>query len=363
MQRNWRVYPWMLIAILVLGLALTACQTETTPSAPAPVTATTAAQQSEQQEEQAPAETPVEDPAEEPTAEPAAGDAAAEPPAETPLPPSETPEPTAVPATDAPDVDETEEAAGPQALPAEPQEIIFQAEDGQELIGRYYPAAVNPAPVVVLMHWAGGDQNDWNEIAFWLQNRGLGGSSPNVGSQPWLDPSWFPEVFEDYSYAVFTFTFRDCDGGCKNFNTNRSLWLLDAVAAVETAGQLEGVDPARVVAMGASIGADGAIDGCFYPGGEENVRCQSALSLSPGSYLTVVYADAVPWGDQAGKPVLCYYSAADGPSALACISASGDLYDTFEWPGDAHGMLLLTPDTDPSAMQKILDWLGVVFES
>ncbi len=32
-------------------------------------------------------------------------------------------------------------------LPPEPQRIEFQAEDGTKLVGLYYPAAVNPAPV------------------------------------------------------------------------------------------------------------------------------------------------------------------------------------------------------------------------
>ncbi|MBN1668165.1 MAG: hypothetical protein JW862_13825, partial [Anaerolineales bacterium] len=313
-----------LVGLILLSFVwvLSACQNKETPAV---ATETSAQSQPADPQEQAPTNT-----ATLASTEP--------PPTETPLPPTETLAPTAVPDTAVP------EPTGPQALPPDPQEILFQAEDGQELVGRYYPAATNPAPMVVLMHWAGGDQEDWNEIAFWLQNRGLSGTSPNLGTQPWLDPSWFPEIDASSSYAVFTFTFRDCDGGCRNFMANRSLWLLDAVAAVETARQLEGVDPERLVAMGASIGADGAIDGCFHAGAEEDVRCESALSLSPGSYLTVIYAEAVTWAEQAGKPVLCYFSGGDGEAALACLSGSGELYETFEWQGTAHGMALLTPD-------------------
>lgn len=43
------------------------------------------------------------------------------------------------------------------ALPAAPQEVTITTEDGRALAGLYYPAKVNPAPIVVLMHWAGGD--------------------------------------------------------------------------------------------------------------------------------------------------------------------------------------------------------------
>lgn len=60
------------------------------------------------------------------------------------------------------------------SLSLDPQRIEFQTEDGATLVGYYYPAAVDPAPVVVLMHWAGGNQTDWLYVGMvaWLQNRG-----------------------------------------------------------------------------------------------------------------------------------------------------------------------------------------------
>jgi len=271
-------------------------------------------------------------------------------PTEPPPTPTEAPTHTPVSLTEEP----------PEALPPEPMEITFQTTDGQVLHGRYYPAAVSPAPVVVLMHWAPGDREDWNEIAFWLQNRGLAGTSANVGSVPWLDPSWFPPMPEGRSYAVFTFTFRGCDGGCKEFL--RDEWQLDAVAALETAMGLEGVDPARVVALGASIGADGAPDGCFMHNDVHAGSCWGALSLSPGSYLNVPYADAVAalGEEEPPKPVWCLYATEDAEAVSACRSASGDHYRAFEWEGQLHGMMLLTPDLDPNPMEVILDWLDVV---
>ena len=144
-----------------------------------------------------------------------------------------------------------------ELLPPEPQIIEFNSADGYPLTGRYFPAAVNPAPLVVLMHWALGDQEDWAEIAYWLQNRGLSGKSPK--DAPWLDPSWFPPLGINKTYAVFTFTFRNCEGGCKGFP--RELWLQDATAAMRTAYGLEGIDKNLITAIGASIGADGAADG------------------------------------------------------------------------------------------------------
>ncbi len=266
----------------------------------------------------------------------------------TPLAPTATPTPPPPAST----------PAGPPALPPEPQRIEFQAADGQALEGLYYPAAVNPAPIVVLMHWAGGDQRDWDAIAPWLQNRGLPYTTP-AGAPPWLDPSWFPAMPEGRSYAVFTFTFRGCAGGCNNFD--RSGWLLDAQAAIATARGLEGVDPARVSALGASIGADGAADGCAE-------GCVGTLSLSPGNYLGVPYVDAVatietgwsaapPIMDSFVYPLQCLAAEEDGESAPTCRSAAGEHYQTTIYPGGLHGMMLIQPDLEPNPLEIVLNWL------
>jgi len=54
-----------------------------------------------------------------------------------------------------------------EPLSPEPQTVEFQAADGQVLHGFYYPTAVRPASLVVLMHLLPGDQHDWDEIAPW----------------------------------------------------------------------------------------------------------------------------------------------------------------------------------------------------
>ena len=240
-----------------------------------------------------------------------------------------------------------------EPLPPEPQAIEFQAEDGQVLEGTYYPAGVNPAPLVVLMHWAPGDQKEWTEIAYWLQNRGLGGATPNPAAFPWLDPSWFPEMLDDQPLAVFTFTFRGCEDGCQSFEPEG--WLLDAQAAMEVAKELDGVDPMQIVAIGASIGSDGAPDGCLYL----SEYCQGALSLSPGSYLTIDYADAVETlgAEQPPIPVWCFYAEGDSAAAAACESASGDHYQLYKYEGMAHGMQLVDPQYEPNVLQLMLDFI------
>jgi len=279
-----------------------------------------------------------------PTATPTPLPSATPPPVVTPVLPALTPvPPTATPTP-----------AGPQPLPASPQQVEFQAEDGQALVGTYYPAAVNPAPVVVLMHWAPGDERDWAAIARWLQNRGLPLPVDTPQGQPWLDPSWFPSMPHYLSFAVFTFTFRGCEGGCQRFT--RDAWLLDARAAVQTARELEGVDPERLVTIGASIGADGAVDAC-------DAGCLGAFSLSPGAYLNVPYDEAVAAMEalEPPRPAWCLAGEMDSASASACRSASGTRYRATIYSGAEHGMLLIQPEMDPNPMALILEFLRSAF--
>ena len=251
--------------------------------------------------------------------------------------------------------------SGPPALPPEPQEITFQASDGQALRGYYYPAAVNPAPLVVLMHWAGGDMSDWYEIAPWLQNRGQANPFPNPGDEPWWDPTWFPPVPQDASYGVFIFSFRGCAPyrvGCRSGTSAEE--LLDAQAAMSTAVTLESVDPTKVVAMGSSIGADGAIDGCVFLNEQQPGSCQGALSLSPGNYLTISYAEAVKSLGENQPPVAAWCLANEQEFGIceAAEMVGNPLYRDFMIQSGQHGNMLLRPGLEPLPMQLILDFLA-----
>ncbi|RLC80432.1 MAG: hypothetical protein DRI81_04145 [Chloroflexi bacterium] len=285
-----------------------------------------------------------------------------EPPPTVPAEPGETLVETSAPPTPEPTTEAPPPTAAPvlEPLPPEPQEIEFQAADGQALLGVYYPAAVNPAPMVVLHHWAPGDQRDWIEIAYWLQNRGLGGQTDPAA--PWLDSSWFPPIppeWEEQSFGVFTFTFRGCEGGCSSFEPDG--WLQDAQAAMETARGLEGVNPQRIVAVGASIGADGSPDGCFWLNQQYENSCLGGFSFSPGSYLTVPYADAVDalGAEQPPKPGWCLFAVEDTAAAEACQSATGDHYRVVQYEGQMHGMDLINPDVEPNALLLLLEFIAL----
>lgn len=307
------------ITFVLVALIASACGTLTTAAPPTPTPAPPTA-----------TSTPMP-----PTATPV-------PPTETPIPPSPTP-------------------AGP---PPEPVTIEFAASDGQALTGTYYPAAAPNAPLIVLVHWVAADESDWAEIAFWLQNRGLGGNTPNPENLPWLDSSWFPPVPEGQSIAVFAFSLRGCKPfpeGCRNWTPGA--WLLDSQAAMQTASELDGIDPQRIVAAGASIGADGAIDGCFWLNQQNGSgKCLGAFSFSPGNYLGVRYSQAVKTlqEEQPPKQAWCLYGEQDGESAPTCKSASGDAYRPIAYSGDfakRHGMALIEEVVEPKTLELLLEFL------
>ncbi|MCS6993557.1 MAG: carboxypeptidase regulatory-like domain-containing protein [Anaerolineales bacterium] len=245
----------------------------------------------------------------------------------------------------------------PSGLPPAPREIVIPGNFGN-LPARYYPAATNPAPLVVLMHWVRGDMNDWNEVAVWLQNRGQKNPYPNPGSNSWWDPSWFPPMPEGRSYAVLTFTYSGCQpGGCPKITPEK--WFSDSMIAMIEARKLPGVDPNRIVAIGSSIGADGVVIGC----GE--IGCAGALSLSPGDYLGPTYTDAVKKAYES-NPQTHLWCLADQREIRVCTnakSAATENYRAIEIPGGGHGNMLLAPKLDPLPMQLILDFLETVLGS
>jgi len=287
-------------------------------------------------------------------------EAPSEPPvAETTAPPAETSAPTEAPTaapTSAPAMDVN-------ALPPDPRIVTITTDDNFTLSGYYYPAAYDNAPVVVLMHWMMGDKADWNEVAVWLQNRGMKNPFENPGDPAkfrWWDPTWFPAVPADQSYAVLTFSFRDCQPfqqGCQAIH--KAGWVQDALAALKFARELEGVDATRVAAIGSSIGADGAADSCQLLNKEFPGTCKGAFSLSPGDYLDVSYVNTIQQLGRSDPPTAAWCVADPGEFAI-CQSAEGagnTAYQDFSITDGDHGNMLLSPDLDPLPMQLILDFL------
>ena len=271
-------------------------------------------------------------------AEAQAEDASAEP-ESAEEPPAAKPEPTAIPEPD----------FEPQS--AEGQRIEFKATDGIDLVGYYYPASIPDAPIILLMHWAGGDQTDWqkNGMIDWLQNRS--GNTSGMQS-PTHQSVIYTLMPKGVSFAVFSFDFRGFGESSGAFSQEKGLF--DAQGAYERASTLEGIDPNRIAGIGSSIGADGVVDACAD-------GCLGALSLSPGSYLTHSYEDEIQRLNDEKKIVTCVASEGDSYSLDTCEGASGENYQIFIYAGDAHGDQLYQNPPE-GFTQMIFDWLITVFE-
>lgn len=280
----------------------------------------------------------------------------------TSLPPTSPPPTDTLPPPPTETLPPTEALTQPPTEPAKPtdepvsleeQRIEFEAEDGVSLVGSYFPARFSPAPTVILMHQAGSDRRAWEQagLVAWLQNRGNGGGgalfAPSLGASLW------PSMPGSLSFAVFTFDFREHGESGGAFESG-SDFLVDAKAALQRVKEFPGVDPERIVMIGASIGADAAVDACVE-------GCLGGLSLSPGSYLDVDYAEVVAEMTLDGKPAWCLASEDDHYSADTCKSASGDAYRSIIYAAGGHGESLLIPGLDPDIGQVFLDFLLLAF--
>lgn len=242
-------------------------------------------------------------------------------------------------------------------LPPEPIEIEFQAADGQVLTGLYFPAEANPAPVVVLFPWAQGNQSEWEEVAHWLQGRGL--LVPVQDSRrTWKSSNWYPERTLDLPLGVFTFNFRSCESvdGCESYLPIE--WLLDAQAALEAATKLQGAAPDQVLAVGASIGADGAVNSCAWLNGTELGKCLGVFALSPFSSLTIdfrVSADAL-LNQEDPAPVYCLYGLHDDAASETCGDYPEIRAVNYGYIDD-HGLELIHVDRRPAPLKILQEFI------
>lgn len=250
------------------------------------------------------------------------------------------------------------------ALPPEPQAVSFTNSTGTTLNGYYYPAAVNPAPLVVLMHWINGDMSDWYEVAVWLQNRGQVNPFANPLDEYWWDESWFPAIPVERSYGVFIFSFSESvpfphEPAVSN-EINTTAWLDDAQSAMLKALELEGVDPTQIVTIGSVHGADGAADGCLFLNQQQPGACKGTFSLSPGSFLLQDYPETVGLLGESVPPAAVWCLGMENEIVICDMASEkgNTAFKEFPYAGYMNtGNMLLVDGLDPLPMQLILDFL------
>lgn len=240
----------------------------------------------------------------------------------------------------------------------DPVRQIFYAEDGRELVGYYFPSWKPNAPIIVLMHQFEADQAAWllSPLIPWLQNWYR--TDRSVTATPSANGR-LPVMPADMSFAVFTFDFRGhgeslpADIISDGYRAHAEEFLMDARAAYAAARQMPGANPDRVIGLGASIGADAAVDAC-------REGCVGAFSISPGNWLGNDFGQAVREITSAAKPVRCVYAVNDGPSPATCWSTNpGNKYQILQYPGKKHGMAFLIEarKIEPGFGEKLLEFL------
>jgi hypothetical protein len=88
--------------------------------------------------------------------------------------------------------------------------------------------------------------------------------------------------------------------------------------------------PPRIIGIGSSIGADAIVSAC-------NENCIGAISLSPGGWLGINYAESVGSAQNEDLRVWCVAGENDQRAASACRNASGEGYQSTLYEGSLHG--------------------------
>jgi len=241
-------------------------------------------------------------------------------------------------------------------LDSEPLVISFTTEDGVDLEGMYYPASENPAPLIVLFHWARGDMTEWEQIALWLQDRDQLVRAPDY-NHAWKSSDWFPDFQSGEPLGVFTLTFRGCQDGCSTYSPGE--WLLDVEAAMLTITKLQGVDKERIITVGTSIGADGALYGCTWMNQVGIGACNGSFSISPASLLTLPYDELASYlvGLDPPIPVQCLYGLRDDASVETCADLPGVAAVDYGYI-ENHGFELIQPDQTPDPLVLLNDFIN-----
>jgi acetyl esterase/lipase len=127
---------------------------------------------------------------------------------------------------------------------------------------------------------------------------------------------------------------------------------------MEAATKLEGADPERILAAGASNGADGAVDSCAWLNTTDLGTCLGAFALSPSSSLTMDFrtaADALLAQDDPAV-VYCLYGLHDDASQETCEDYPEIRTVSYGYIED-HGLELILVDRRPDPLNILQEFI------
>lgn len=271
------------------------------------------------------------------------------PPTDTPIPPSPTATATAVPTL--------------SPLPADPQRIEFSSEDGRQLVGDFYPAGVNPAPIAILMHEGGSDRSEVEPLALWMQNRPDEVAAGPTGQTAY---DWLPPFPDDIgSMAVFTFDMRGHGESEGPPPDDVMEFLMDIRAAIALVKTFEGVDPDRIITLGSSMFAEAALNGCIALDGaailpdQPGSGCVGVLSISPFGFYPIPFDQAtVALLNTPPQPIVWCLHAENDYQPETCRAIDGMERTRAEiYPGNTHGADFFQPGLNPDFGEALLEFV------
>lgn len=204
-------------------------------------------------------------------------------------------------------------------------DYTVEMEDGLQISGDLYmPGSDQPLPGVVMLHMLGTDRTVWGN---------------------------FPEELAKACYAVLNIDLRG--HGQTGGEVDWTLAQQDIQQVLQALGGMEGVASDNLAVLGASVGANLALNG-----GADVPEVRTVVLLSPGlDYAGVTTLDAMErYGE---RPVLIAASADDtyaADSSRSLADAALGEFDLIVYDGAAHGTDMFA--SQPSLQQTILDWLA-----
>lgn len=197
------------------------------------------------------------------------------------------------------------------------ERATFATTDGVQIVGDYYPAAGSgPAPLAVLLHMYRQDRSTWKPLVGPLHDAGFAVLA--------IDLRGHGESTEPSTMRLAE-RMKQRDPGL--FNAMH----LDVEAGVKWARQQPGVDPEKLVLVGASVGCSVALDVTVRDAGVD-----AAVCLSPGTnYLGMDSTVHIQKTRAVPILLLAEEKERDAVDALAKLAtnARGEIVG----PGEHHG--------------------------
>ena len=228
------------------------------------------------------------------------------------------------------------------------QKVTFLTDDKVLIVGTYYsPSSSNKntsTDAIILLHMLGRDRNDWNPFASTLSN------SSNGYAVLSIDLRGHGESVNQNGKAISFQSFTPNDF---------SKMVLDAKAAKQFLVTQKGINPNNIAIVGASIGANVALN---YAASDPSIK--AVVLLSPGlNYKGVITSDSIRkyvnpiYMATAGKDPV----AGSDPQTLCNEINCGNKLNLYQ-DSSSHGTdMFLDKSLNPPLDNLIVLWLDATF--